>query len=127
MADERKSRGIGCTVFLALILAAFVYVVYVGSNHRPTLADRCTDEAGAYVMAQEFVKRQLKAPATASFPWRTDADVKVTAIANCRLLVNGYVDAENSFGAKLRSPFIVELGPIGTGNEWQAYQVIIDQ
>jgi hypothetical protein len=127
MADERKSRGIGCTVFLALILAAFVYAIFVGSKDRPTIADRCGDVSGAYVMAQEFVKRQLKAPATATFPWRSDPLVKVTAIANCRLLVSGYVDAENSFGAQLRSPFFVELGPIGTGNEWQAFQVLIDE
>jgi hypothetical protein len=127
VADERNSRGIGFTVFLALILAAIVYFVYVGSKSPPTMANRCGDESGAYLMAQEYVKQKLKAPATATFPLRSDPLVMVTAISDCHFLVNGYVDAADIFGENLRSPYLVELGPVGAGNEWQAYHVMIDQ
>lgn len=127
MPDERTSRAIGFTVFLALILAAIVYFVYVGSNSPPTMANRCGDESGAYLMAQEYVKQKLKAPATATFPLRSNPLVSVTAIADCRFLVNGHVDTADIFGEKLRSPYLVELGPIGAEKEWKAYHVMIDQ
>lgn len=55
------------------------------------------------VLAEEDVKKRLKAPATASFeehPLIVREKDKVTA--------RGKVDAENSFGAKIRTPFVVE-------------------
>lgn len=60
-------------------------------------------EAEAIAMAKEMVKAELKAPSTASFPWDSSA-YTITKSGN-QYTVKGYVDAQNSFGAKIRSKF----------------------
>lgn len=59
-----------------------------------------------YVIAQEIVSNNLKAPSSAVF----------CSINNCNMVrnkdyvaVQGYVDASNSFGAQIRTEFIVEF------------------
>jgi hypothetical protein len=49
-------------------------------------------------MSEDFVKRMLKAPATAEF-----GDEVATHLGSEKYRVSGYVDAQNAFGAKLRS------------------------
>lgn len=78
----------------------------------------------AFVMANEFVKRELKAPATAVFPSITDSGVLVTRTPSrtgkqCAFRVLTFVDAQNSFGAQLRSGFVVQVAPDDqSGREW---------
>ena len=64
------------------------------------------DEAKA--LAREYIKDHLKAPATAVFSSET-----VCAIANeCKegwYFYRANVDAQNAFGALLRTPFVVEV------------------
>lgn len=57
----------------------------------------------AYVMAQQFVKRQLRSPATAEFPPLREAIV--LNMGDGRFYVSAYVDAANAFGALIRTPF----------------------
>ena len=71
------------------------------------------DLVGACTLAQMQIERVLKAPSTASFE----------SCGNMRWQVNGgiitiqmNVDAQNSFGAKLRNTFEVKLN--GTGQDW---------
>ncbi|WP_438335217.1 hypothetical protein ACIR03_02835 [Clostridium cochlearium] len=63
--------------------------------------------------AKSVVKENLKAPSTAKFPWSfNEYNIKETNSENKDMTiyyVSGYVDAENSFGAKIRSNFIVEM------------------
>ncbi|NME95379.1 hypothetical protein HF847_05145 [Clostridium cochlearium] len=63
--------------------------------------------------AQSVVKENLKAPSTAKFPWSfNEYNIKESTSENKDMTiyyVSGYVDAENSFGAKIRSNFIVEM------------------
>lgn len=74
------------------------------------------NEVMAYVMSQEFVKRGLKAPATAEFPSVTK--ILTRAMGDCRFKINAYVDAQNSFGALLRSPYSATLFYEPEGQEW---------
>lgn len=46
-----------------------------------------------------LVKDELKSPSTADFPW---ADFNIIATYD-EIVVNSYVDAENTFGAKIRN------------------------
>ena len=54
----------------------------------------------AVFMAQEFVKQRLKAPSTADFQNAYNAEV--VKESGTTYFISSYVDAENSFGAKLR-------------------------
>lgn len=65
-----------------------------------------TSEVTEYqVAAEDAVKKQLKAPSTADF---TDV---VVAKQKGVVTVFGKVDAQNSFGAKIRNGFIVTIDP----------------
>lgn len=78
----------------------------------------------AYVMSQEFVKRQLRAPSTAKFPFWPD-DYRSQALGECRYLVNSFVDAQNGFGAMLRSYYRVTLIYDPSDETWRAEEVVI--
>lgn len=91
------------------------------------LAKKCNDTTMAFVMSQTFVKRQLKAPSTAEFPWITDDQVSISTKPDCVFRVVGWVDAQNGFGAQIRSRYVVDLKYLGdeTGS-WRMINVRID-
>lgn len=64
-------------------------------------------ELDAWVCALDIVKGSLKAPSTAKFCAYPDATVKYNNGAD--YTVNGYVDAQNSYGASIRTRFTVTL------------------
>jgi hypothetical protein len=72
------------------------------------------DKIGAWVMAKEFVLRRLKAPRTAKWPWYTDQ--LVAYLGNREYLVSAYVDAQNSFGALIRTYFTCRVRD--DGDRW---------
>ena len=90
---------------------AMALTILAGCSGTP----RCEDDIAAFVMANGFVEKTLKAPATADFASYTDPGVGVTrstgANGTCEFTVRTFVDAENSFGAKLRNNFIVRVTP----------------
>jgi hypothetical protein len=83
------------------------------------LAKACSDTTMAFVMSQEFVKRSLKAPSTAEFPWITDDQVAVSPKPDCGFHVVAWVDAQNGFGAQIRSRYVVDLKYLDGSGEWQ--------
>ena len=66
-----------------------------------------------WVCAMDIVRNNLKAPSTAKFCLVSEASVYDDGSDN--YTVSGWVDAENGFGAKLRSEFIVTLTFTGKG------------
>ena len=83
---------------------------------------RCNrDRAGAWTAAKEFVERRLKAPSTAEFPWITSATI--LPVEGCMYRVMAYLDAQNSFGAMIRSNWTAKVERIDGG--WQAIEVLI--
>lgn len=66
-----------------------------------------------WAMAQSFVKDQLKSPKSADFPTYGDSSVSITNSGDY-YKVTGYVDAENSFGAEIRSTFSLVLKKSGS-------------
>jgi hypothetical protein len=111
-----------------LIIGALTIVVgLIKKGPEPETPDQrrlktCTDTSGAkitaFVFAQEFVTRILKAPATAKYPSYTENGVQVLYKGNCDFAVLGFVDAQNSFGALIRSKFIVELRYSPEDDRW---------
>lgn len=71
------------------------------------------DDTAAFVMAQKFVKPTLKAPATADFAPMYDS--QVTNVGDCTYEVHSYVDAQNSFGANIRTRFNATVKYKGDG------------
>ncbi len=80
------------------------------------------DKAMAYAMCQDFVKQRLKAPSTADFPWSYDD--KVAELGGGRWQVRGYVDAQNGFGAQIRSNFVCTV--VDGGESWTLEKMVMD-
>ena len=90
------------------------------------LAKKCSDTTTAFVMSQEFVKRNLKAPSTAEFPWITDDQVAISTRPGCAFRVIGWVDAQNGFGAQIRSKYVVDLKLLDDdAGSWQMTDISI--
>jgi hypothetical protein len=69
-----------------------------GGSHSGGGSDNGSSD-GAYYAAKDAITNQLKAPSTASF----SSDPKITDLGNGEYQISTYVDAQNSFGAKIRS------------------------
>lgn len=78
-------------------------------------ANTCYDSGMAFVMSQNFVKKRLKSPASAQFPYKADvAEYK----GDCTHTIMSHVDSQNGFGAMLRTRYVAEMKYTGDGM-WQ--------
>jgi len=85
---------------ISLSLLVFLCVLGVGSCDSGSSGP---DEFGAFYISKQFVEKRLKAPSTADFCSYSDATV--TDLGGGRFKVIAYVDAQNSFGAKIRTNY----------------------
>lgn len=123
-APSKGAQIVGGLVALALSFACIGGIAkagFGGSSSKPagnaTPADRSLE---AKAICETFVKRQLKAPATAKFSEESSAkvtDVEYTA--------GGSVDSQNSFGALLRSTFACDMTYDAAKQEWTSKSVSV--
>lgn len=76
-------------------------------------ADAEDDGNVAAICAQNYVEDNLKSPSSADFPWSLG---NKTALGDNKYLVSSYVDAQNSFGAEIRTNYICNVEVINAGN-----------
>ncbi|WP_363826046.1 hypothetical protein [Sphingobium sp. LMC3-1-1.1] len=104
-------------------IAVIASIMLVGCASKPA----CENDVMAFVMSQNFIRDQLKSPASAQFPNVTDKDVHVTPSKNagkCSFTVLTPVDSQNSFGAMMRTRFLVELAPDDeSGKSWRLIHI----
>ncbi|MDH0640151.1 hypothetical protein N5D52_24800 [Pseudomonas sp. GD03860] len=86
----------------------------------------CEDTTMAYVMSQEFVKQRLKAPASADFPYLNNRDVVSASRHNCTFYVAAYVDAQNGFGAKIRTYYKATMQYDRENKVWRAPELTVN-
>jgi hypothetical protein len=107
---KRWAKIIGLCFVVAIALAA---IVGQSSNPGQYSGDKCANDAlataAAYNAAKRAVEGELRAPATAKF-----ADVMETPVSRlkeppCAFVVQLQVDAQNGFGAMIRSRYEVEV------------------
>jgi len=79
-------------------------------NKQGILDREITDGFNYYTIAQEIIKSNLKSPKSADFPSMVWSPEEIAMQRNRDLIaVKSYVDAQNSFGADIRSEFLVEF------------------
>lgn len=84
-----------CVVFIIFI--GIIYFMNKGNSR----------EMDAWVCAMHVAEERLKSPSTAKFCSFSDASI--TDMGDDRYKVQGYVDAENSFGVRVKTEFTVTL------------------
>lgn len=100
----------GRKIVLGLAILSIFLLIITGSFNKTTTPNQQSNqdqrEIQSIVFAKEVIKDTLKAPATATFE-----NVHAYELSNLKDVwaVNGYVDSENSYGAKLRNIWEVQL------------------
>jgi hypothetical protein len=93
-------RVLGSIVIVIVFLALATGSSDSGSSGQPRPEH---DALSAWVMCQQFIEERLKAPKSADFP--AGYDRFTTDLGDGRYRVKAYVDAQNSFGAEIRTNF----------------------
>jgi len=108
----KKNAGVGCLVLIIVVILA----VYLLIPERDPDAWKKEDNSfAAYIMTEDWVKERLKSPSTAKFPdEKNEHTFKIDAH---RYKIISYVDAQNSFGASIRTKFIAEVEQVNE-NKW---------
>lgn len=107
--------GLGC---VGLLVAVFVLVMVVVIRNKPTpeqqaASDAKRDGSTAGFVCQDAVRDRLKAPAGAEF--QAPRHSEIVTLAPGRYQIRSYVDAQNSFGAKIRTAYTCTAEKSGAG------------
>ncbi len=103
--------GAGLLVFIAAVI-----VMPHSSTPAPKAVTTYGNRDATYI-CRDFVTDRLRAPATASWAWLDDE--KVTRAADGTFTVRSYVDAQNGFGANIRTRYTcVVRPPAPDGKTW---------
>lgn len=130
MASDKR---MGCGSIIMILFA----VAFIGGNcskqdDKQTMDEKINawktrdNSGGAYAVMQDFVKQRLKAPASADFPWSGEQGVTISNLGNQEYRVVGFVDAQNSFGAKIRTRYIGIVQKTDADN-WQLKELVLLQ
>jgi hypothetical protein len=97
------------------------------SSAPPKPTSTAPTKIDAWVMAQQFVERELKSPGSAEWGSVLDGtfqrpDEHVVANPDGTFSVQGWVDAQNSFGAKMRANWTIKLKKLPGEDRWQALE-----
>ena len=114
---KKSPPGKGCLIWAVVILVALVgCTVSLAKSGSNTPAAPSGSEAGA--QCQEWVKNKLKSPSTAQFSGQ------VVSGGPSSWRVTGNVDAENSFGAAMRSAWTCTIRL--DGDTWRGTATLIE-
>jgi hypothetical protein len=108
------------SIISIIIISIFVFLA-LGSSDSDDNSSSGPDKLDAKIMAQQFLEERLKAPSTADYPW-VETDKVVTELSNDKYRYQSYVDAENSFGAKVRTNFEIVVQYVGD-DKWKLISI----
>lgn len=139
LSGLKEILGAACLLIAVLLLWQFAYIPWMTQTDKQTAKTEQKQQpiaqkkapkkhvptkTEASVMAEQFVRKSLKAPSTADFPWYNPDHVKYRG--DNTWVVHSYVDAQNSFGAKLRTWYICELKYMGN-KEWKCISLALNE
>lgn len=109
---EKREIKVAAIILFCLILAIILFGCPATSKNNSRISEYTSSSVSnrkrdAWVCAQDIVQSELKSPSTAKFCSYTEATV--TSLGNDKYKIKGYVDAQNGFGAIIRTKFTVTL------------------
>lgn len=109
--------GIGLFIIAAPFLCDSTKDSNSGTNTELNVRDRKVTAQEAFIISQIFVQERLVAPATANFSW---LESNSWTFFDTIFVISGYVDAQNYFGAQVRTTYTCKLRY--KGGEWTDIQ-----
>jgi len=118
-----KIIGYGAVFLLFLLfLTGFLFDNHDPPKQKPKPISKTPEELQfeyAHWPAMNTVLQNLKAPATADFPLGT---IQTKRIGENRYFVVGLVDSQNSFGAMIRTKWVVIVDAISPCDDYTRYE-----
>jgi len=100
--SKRTVDFIGRTVLVVIVLVIVFSLVKCSSG-----CSFNNPKMDAYICATHLVKSQLKSPSSANIS--SFSESSVDELENNQYMISGTVEADNSFGAKIKQSFLVTL------------------
>lgn len=119
--EKARQSRVGCLVLIIVFAILFFSIkscLYVDNTPVPP------DDTEVYVASQLIVEDYLKSPSSAKYPLSSEATISKTN--DHSYTVATYVDSQNSFGAIVRSKYVVEITYNNDWSKYSATSVIID-
>ena len=114
----RKLINIGCGgILLVAVMIIITSTLFGLTPSYDSYAASEPDAGLACVMAEKLIRPQLKAPKSAEFDY-ADCKANATRAGNVWTL-RSYVDADNSFGAHIRSHYVAQLSNNPPSDTWR--------
>ncbi len=111
MKNPTISTGKSLLIILAVLIVLPVGCTMLFGGTNPSTAPNGTAQnstpnyrIAVLSCAEQRIKGMLKSPSTADFPWGT-SKAQITLVEGTTYEVSSYVDAQNSFGAMIRSNY----------------------
>lgn len=128
-SKEKKQYGCGSVIIGTAVM--YFLITTLADQPRtpaapPTPRDYCQDTGLARGYSEEFVKARLRSPSTADFPFLENENSFATAVGDCTFVVLSYVDAQNAFGATVRSSYVARIKYDQAAEEWQLIELAMD-
>ena len=101
-----KSQNHGCLISIIVIIAFFAIIGLIIPDSENEKTSKDSTYISCYYFSQNLVKKQLKSPKSADFPWYSDSFIKDKGDT---IIVSAYVDADNSFGANIRTNYVATI------------------
>ncbi|MTB67983.1 hypothetical protein GKR48_14335 [Providencia sp. wls1943] len=101
--DNRFGKFLSTSICILVGAVSLYFILIFFFNGEKKEVDYCNDEERAYLASQTIIQSKLKSPSTARFPHYSK--VSITSAGLCTFQIDGYVDAQNSFGALVRDNY----------------------
>lgn len=124
MQPQSSARGLSATKVLLGLVALLIVgaaVAYWLPQQQPAPAAEVANPRTAWRLCQERVQAGLKAPSTAEFP---AYDEHAMSSSGALWVVKSYVDADNSFGAHIRTRY--ECSATFAAGRWSVDSLKVD-
>jgi len=124
---RRKISSLGWAFMIIVVILIIGFLKDCGSDSGDT-DNKTKYYSGhdAYLEAQSFVKKQLKSPSTAEFPYYNKVENNVKYLGTNKYKIESWVDSQNSFGATIRTNFSCTIIFIGNG-QVQCKDLVFDE
>jgi len=95
---------------VALVAGALSLIMWAYNSLSGDPKAQSDHSSMAYIQCKDYVKDRLKAPSSADFPFLAD---RITKVSDNHYIVESHVEAQNSFGVKLRSDYYCDIELVG--------------
>lgn len=119
VSGKRLSLGLLAAVALLLVIQRLSQPMAPAVVAQPTAP---TTDLGAITACEGYVADRLKAPASAKFSGWLDSSTAV--LHDGALAVRGYVDAQNGYGALIRTDWVCTVRPSGSAYSLQSVELV---